>query len=92
MKTAELKKQALEIYKEKGLKSMRIFLEKNAKNLTEETIVFGLETNKQAKNDKFNFLNESAENEIRTHYYCVAKKSRKNGFTYNVLRGKKFKF
>lgn len=75
-----------QIYLDRGLNGLNSALKKVAHK--REVYEFGLSCNKKARHEKQDFLlGEESQNEIRVHYYSVAKKSSKTGYSYNLLRG-----
>ena len=89
MKTT--KKQILEVYSEKGLLGVRALLRRNKTAFTESVEHFGLETNRNARSSKFNFLSEKTDkNTVRFHYYSILVRSR-SGWSYNKIRAVEIK-
>lgn len=86
MNTLEIKAQCLRIYDEKGLRSVKAFLNKMKVYFWFETYEFGLDTNRRAQSRKNKFLSEKLpSNTMRFHYYNKGITS--NGWMYNMLRG-----
>ena len=84
MTTQELKKEIVKNYDEKGLNSVYAFLKRNSIKYKLDVNEFGLQTNKVACKDKYNWVDKS---ELKFHYYSKMVKSRKTGYYYNQLRG-----
>ena len=84
MTTQEVKKQVVEIYNAKGLKSVYSFLRKQGIKFRLNVVEFGLNTNQKACNEKQNWINNS---KLRFHYYSLGIRARYSGYSYNRIRG-----
>ena len=84
MTTQEIKKQVVEVYKAKGLKSVYSFLRKQGIAFHKNVVEFGLHTNKIANEEKRSWVNNQ---ELRFHYYSIGIRSRHTGYGYNIIRG-----
>ena len=84
MATQEIKKQIVDVYNAKGLKSVYSFLSKQGIKFQKNVVEFGLNTNSKAGKEKSNWINVS---ELRFHYYSLGIRARHSGYSYNRIRG-----
>ena len=82
----ETLQQIKALYKEKGLKAVNGYIKTNNIPVKVNVCEFGLDGVNSRKEKEF-WLNESS-NSFRCHLYSVSKKSRRTGYSYNVIRGK----
>jgi len=87
------KKQLMAVYNEKGLNSLYAFMKRNKITYTREVYEFGLQGSRNTFSGYSDFLDEKTDrNTLHLHLYSVGVKSRKNGYSYNIVRGIEIKF
>lgn len=88
MKAKVSKKQIMNVYNEHGLNGLYSFLRKNEIDYSTSIAEFGLNSSLKSKQEKNDWLEEKTEKGVfRFHYYSIGIKSRRSGYSYNIIRG-----
>ena len=83
----------MSIYNAKVLNSLYAFMKRNKISYSREVKEFGLQGSRSTFSGYSDFLDEKTDrNTLHLHLYSVGVKSRKNGYSYNIVRGVEIKF
>lgn len=82
------KREMRKVYEDKGLNALYAYLDKNGIKYRIKTVEFGTAGSKKAVADRQAWRDGEQESELRLYYCNRLVKARKNGYCYNIARGR----